>query len=31
LFAVATLLFFITLLINVISQWILSRFREVYD
>jgi phosphate transport system permease protein len=31
LFAVATLLFGITLLINVISQWILSRFREVYD
>jgi phosphate transport system permease protein len=31
LFAVATLLFFITLLINVISHWILSRFREVYD
>jgi phosphate transport system permease protein len=31
LFAVAMLLFFITLLINVISQWILSRFREVYD
>ena len=31
LFAVAALLFFITLVINVISQWILSRFREVYD
>lgn len=31
LFAVATLLFFITLSINVISQWILGRFREVYD
>jgi phosphate transport system permease protein len=31
LFAVAALLFVITLLINVISQWILSRFREVYD
>jgi phosphate transport system permease protein len=31
LFAVAMLLFFITLLINVISQWILGRFREVYD
>lgn len=31
LFAVASLLFFITLLINVISQLILSRFREVYD
>lgn len=31
LFAVATMLFFITLLINVISQWILGRFREVYD
>ena len=31
LFAVAALLFFITLMINVISQWILGRFREVYD
>jgi phosphate transport system permease protein len=31
LFAVAMLLFVITLLINVISQWILARFREVYD
>ncbi len=31
LFAVATMLFFITLLINVVSQWILGRFREVYD
>jgi len=31
LFAVAAMLFSITLLINVISQWILSRFREVYD
>jgi phosphate transport system permease protein len=31
LFAVATLLFFITLLINVISQLVLARFREVYD
>lgn len=31
LFAVATLLFVITLLINVISQWVLSRFREAYD
>jgi phosphate transport system permease protein len=31
LFAVAMLLFAITLLINVISQLILSRFREVYD
>lgn len=31
LFAVATVLFFITLLINIVSQWILSRFREVYD
>lgn len=31
LFAVAMLLFFITLLINVVSQLILSRFREVYD
>jgi phosphate transport system permease protein len=31
LFAVAMLLFLITLLINIISQWILGRFREVYD
>jgi phosphate transport system permease protein len=31
LFAVATLLFFITLVINVISQLVLARFREVYD
>lgn len=31
LFAVAMMLFAITLLINVISQWILGRFREVYD
>jgi phosphate transport system permease protein len=31
LFAVAALLFFITLMINVISQWILGRFREVYE
>jgi len=31
LFAVATLLFVITLLINIVSQWVLSRFREVYE
>jgi len=31
LFAVATLLFAITLTINIISQIILNRFREVYD
>lgn len=31
LFAVAALLFFITLLLNIISQWILKRHREVYD
>src|SRR5690606_715742 len=31
LFAVATLLFVITLLINILSQWVLNRFREVYD
>jgi phosphate transport system permease protein len=31
LFAVALVLFVITLLINIISQLILSRFREVYD
>ena len=29
--SIATLLFLITLLINVISQWVLARFREVYD
>ncbi|MDT8398309.1 MAG: phosphate ABC transporter permease subunit PstC [Pseudomonadales bacterium] len=31
LFAVATLLFVMTLVLNIVSQWILSRFREVYD
>jgi phosphate transport system permease protein len=31
LFAVATLLFVITLVINIVSQLILNRFREVYD
>ncbi len=31
LFAVGALLFAITLVINIFSQWILSRFREVYD
>jgi len=31
LFAVATLLFAITLVINIVSQLILNRFREVYD
>ena len=31
LFAVATLLFGITLVINIVSQLILNRFREVYD
>ena len=31
LFAVATLLFAITLVINIISQMILNRFREVYE
>jgi phosphate transport system permease protein len=31
LFAVATLLFAITLVINIISQLILNRFREVYE
>ncbi len=31
LFAVATLLFVITLIINIISQRILGKFREVYD
>lgn len=31
LFAVAALLFCITLLINLVSQYVLNRFREVYD
>ncbi|HTR00949.1 MAG TPA: phosphate ABC transporter permease subunit PstC [Candidatus Acidoferrum sp.] len=31
LFAVAMVLFIITLTINIVSQWILGRFREVYD
>lgn len=31
LFAVAALLFVITLLLNIISQWVLNRYREVYD
>ena len=31
LFAVAALLFLITLLLNVLSQWFLNRFCEVYD
>lgn len=31
LFAVAALLFVITLMLNIFSQWILDRFREVYD
>jgi phosphate transport system permease protein len=31
LFAVGTLLFFITLLINIVSQWVLWRFREDFD
>ncbi|MFT5139736.1 MAG: phosphate transport system permease protein [Lysobacterales bacterium] len=31
LFAVAALLFVITLLINICSQWLLNRYREVYD
>jgi len=31
LFAVAMLLFMITLVINVISQWVLARYREVYE
>lgn len=31
LFAVAALLFLITLLLNVLSQWFLNRYREVYD
>ena len=31
LFAVAALLFLITLLLNVVSQWFLNRYREAYD
>ena len=31
LFVVAALLFVITLLLNTLSQWILNRYREVYD
>ena len=31
LFVVAALLFVITLILNVLSQWILNRYREVYD
>lgn len=31
LFAVAALLFVITLILNIVSQWILSKFREVYE
>ena len=31
LFAVAMVLFLMTLLLNIVSQWILQRFREVYD
>ncbi len=31
LFAVAALLFVITLLMNILSQWVLKRYREVYE
>lgn len=31
LFAVAMLLFIITLILNILSQWILDRYREVYE
>lgn len=31
LFAVGLLLFLITLVLNIISQWVVGRFREVYD
>ncbi len=31
LFVVAALLFIITLMLNVLSQWILNRYREAYD
>ncbi|MBL4679494.1 MAG: phosphate ABC transporter permease subunit PstC [Pseudomonadales bacterium] len=31
LFAVASLLFLITLVLNIISQWLMNRYREVYD
>jgi phosphate transport system permease protein len=30
-FAVAGLLFLITLFLNIVSQWILNRYREVYQ
>jgi len=30
-FAIGLMLFFMTLLLNVISQWIVGRFREVYE
>jgi phosphate transport system permease protein len=30
-FAIALLLFFITLALNIISQWVVRRFREVYE
>ena len=31
LFAVAGLLFVITLILNIVSQWVLSKFREEYE
>jgi phosphate transport system permease protein len=31
LYAVALVLFVITMFMNLISQWVLSRFREVYQ
>ncbi|MFT7129588.1 MAG: phosphate transport system permease protein [Gammaproteobacteria bacterium] len=31
LFAVAALLFVITLILNIISQWVLKRYQEAYD
>ena len=31
LYAVALVLFIITMMMNLISQWVLSRYREVYQ
>ncbi len=31
LFAIALMLFIITLILNLISQWIIARFREQYE
>jgi phosphate transport system permease protein len=31
LFAVATLLFSLTLLLNILANWVMRRYREVYE